>query len=366
MKLKAKGKLILIVFLVLFACFTLLLGYYRFFYLHHVAQELNHLIQKGTPVTREQISSLNAENEMLFLSGVILGSALLVFLFFVWRLLLNPLLFLNHQLKQGKMKEWRSAPPSKRMDEWDEIYQQVNDMNYRLEDTNRIKTHMLSAVSHDLRTPLTSICGYMERLVDGKVKTEEKKLEYYHIIYKKAKVIEKIVSDYTEYLKHEDNLVFSREKVYLKGFLESILEEYQEDFHFVGSTLQITCEVKDDFNLLINENLMRRVFANLLGNALEHNKKPILVTCTCYANRDFVTIHLEDNGKGVPPEDMTRIFDKFFCVDKARSNERRGTGLGLAICKRIIELHEGKIHAYRAPYGGLGFSIQLKRSPASK
>ncbi|MGO0061150.1 sensor histidine kinase [Brevibacillus fluminis] len=365
MKLKAKGKLILTVFLVLFACFTILLGYYRFFYLHHVAQELNNLIQQGTPVTREQISSLKTENEMLFLSGVILGSALLIFLFFVWRLLLNPLLFLNRNLKYGKIKEWNAIPPNKRRDEWDEIYQQVKEMNYRLEDTNRIKTQMLSAVSHDLRTPLTSICGYMERLIDGKVKSEEKKAEYYHIIYKKAKVIEKLVSDYTEYLKHEDNLVFNREKVHLKRFLESILEEYKEDFHFVNSTLRITCEVKDDFTLPLNENLMRRVFSNLLGNALEHNDRPIVVSCTCYTNRDYVTIHLEDNGKGVPPEDLARIFDKFYCVDKARSNERRGSGLGLTICKRIVELHDGKIEAYRAPYGGLGFTIQLKR-PAAK
>ncbi|MGE5701719.1 MAG: sensor histidine kinase, partial [Clostridia bacterium] len=234
-------------------------------------------------------------------------------------------------------------------------------MSYRLEDTKRIKTQMITAVTHDLRTPLTSICGYVERLLDGKVRTEERKAEYYRIIYKKAKDIENIISDFTEFVKHENTLVFTRERILLKPFIQSLVDEYQEEFHFSGSHLKLRYDLKDDAKLCINEQLMRRVFVNLFSNALKHNDQPIEVTVRCYADREHIAITIEDTGKAVPADELPRIFERFYCVDKSRSRERGGSGLGLTICERIIDLHQGTIVAYLVPEGGLGFKIKLLR-----
>ncbi len=113
---------------------------------------------------------------------------------------------------------------------------------------------------------------------------------------------------------------------------------------------------------MINEPMIRRVFGNLFSNILRYGERTELqIYLSVYPEGDYAHFQVEDNGVGVPDQDLDSLFQKFFTVDKSRENKSGGTGLGLASCKSIIEHHGGQISAFRSQYGGLGirFTIPL-------
>ncbi len=201
---------------------------------------------------------------------------------------------------------------------------------------------LIANLSHDMRTPVTAIKGYIEGIIDGIADTPEKQQKYLDTIYSKAIVLERLLDGMTEYSELElGRMQYAFEFVDITEYLSKLAEEYRTEIE--THNLSFTCSLADkEMIVLADKNKLKRVLDNLIGNAVKYNKEGGNVMLTQEAVSSGVMITVSDNGTGIKKEDLPRIFDGFYRGDSARSNIK-GNGLGLAISKQIIENHHGKI-----------------------
>lgn len=207
------------------------------------------------------------------------------------------------------------------------------------------KDELITNVSHDIRTPLTSIIGYLGLIEDGQYQNKEEILKYTSIAYNKAKQMKSLVEDLFEYSKVRQPSV----PVNTVSFdMVQLLEQLAADFELEAHKKAIQIQVDTTENQLVmdgdTEKLVR-VFNNLITNALKYggNADKIVIEIEKTKNEAVVTV--KNNGQPIPREALEQLFDRFYRVDGSRSQEISGTGLGLAIAQNIINLHGGYIYA---------------------
>lgn len=272
----------------------------------------------------------------------------------------KPLISLQHHFKMIDFGKSKMDFSLKRKDEIGDLYRNFEEMVRRLETSYTQQLQMISSISHDLKTPLTSIMGYVERLLSANLKNEDKKQEYYKIIYKKSQDIEQLIEDFSDYSKNElECNKLQKEKVDITSFFFSICQEYQEELGSFDVNFTYENKITKEAVMEIDVKKIRRIFANLVNNSLKYVDPPINIKMTCVARNRDVVFTVEDNGKGVSEEELKSIFEAFYMTDKSRSSEKGGSGLGLAICRSIVENHDGYIKAYNVNSGGFGVEIRL-------
>ncbi|HBE76965.1 MAG TPA: sensor histidine kinase [Firmicutes bacterium] len=277
----------------------------------------------------------------------------------------KPLQLLSTRLKNVKIGNSSVSLYSKRKDEIGELYQYFNQMEQRLYQAHQEQINMIAAMAHDLKTPLTSINGFVELLALQKNLSEKEKQEYYDLIAKKSRHMVELINSFSAFTRDELELeTHPRERVEVKKLFERIAAEYETELSSLNFRLHWNHSFKGNQYLCINEHMIRRVFGNLFSNAVRYGEKPDLqVYLSGFIQGNSVYFQVEDNGQGVPDQDLASLFMKFFTVDKSRQTKKGGTGLGLSSCKSIVEHHGGQIEAFHSEYGGLAirFSIPLAR-----
>lgn len=252
----------------------------------------------------------------------------------------------------------------------DEIKNLANDINHMAEDikyrmekeriAEKTKSELITNVSHDLRTPLTSVMGYIGLVKDKKYENDEMMSEYLDIAFSKSNQLKYLIDDLFEYTKLNNNgILLNKEKINLSEFLPQLIEEYVPLFEEENLTVskKILLEkaiVEIDINKII------RVLENLFTNAIKYSYKPGEVVISMYESGEYVTVAIRNRGDNIEKEKMDRLFDRFYRVDEARNSNVKGSGLGLAISKNIIELHQGKIYG-ECVGNDITFFIKLKR-----
>lgn len=223
----------------------------------------------------------------------------------------------------------------------------------------KTKGELITNVSHDLRTPLTSVMGYIGLIKDGKYEDEAMMKEYLNVAFNKSNQLKELIEDLFEYTKLNNNgIVKEKEKVNLVDFLSQIIEEYIPLFD--ENSLTVVKKFVDDKTVVnIDTGKMVRVFENLFSNAVKYSFKPGEVVVSSYENNGYANIVIRNRGESITKEKMDKLFDRFYRVDEARNSNVKGSGLGLAISKNIIELHEGKIWA-ECVGNDISFFIKLK------
>lgn len=223
-----------------------------------------------------------------------------------------------------------------------------------------IKNELITNVSHDLRTPLTSIMGYLGLLKDTENLTPEQKSEYINIAYNKSEKLKALIEDLFEYTKLSNaGIKLNEREFYLREFLEQLIEELvplaeERELHFIKSFPEERFLVLGDVEKLL------RVFENLIHNAIKYSSSPGDIEVKLYASEDKAVISISNRTENIAEEDLNRLFDRFYRMEKSRSSSAGGSGLGLAICKSIIELHRGKI--WVETYENIiTFYVELKR-----
>lgn len=223
------------------------------------------------------------------------------------------------------------------------------------------RKELIASITHDLKTPLTSVKGYVEVLQDGIITDPETIQSYLNIIAKK-----------TEQLNHLIDDLFTFSKMEL-GEFQIDPETIQTNWFFTDLFTQRRLEFKDiELNytfeepiaackLDIDEHRIQQVFENLISNAKKFTRTEIKVYTRIY--RDFFEFYVEDDGVGIPQNELPMIFDHFYKVDKSRTYSSKGTGLGLAICKQIIEAHGGTISVRSEVDKGTTFKVKLPIKP---
>ena len=228
----------------------------------------------------------------------------------------------------------------------------------RVRDEQRRK-ELIRGISHDLRTPLTSISGYVEGLLTGIAETPEKRLRYLKAIRTRTDNLTGLVDSLSEYSRLDQNFTYHMQKTDLKAWLEAYLENGKHDA--VHDRVEIDFRPGDAPCLVeLDGKEFKRVLENLFSNTVKYRTQPrsrVLLSLNRMQNGRFVTLLYQDDGPGVPDDSLSRIFDSFYRVDRARSSSGNGSGIGLAVAKEIILGHKGKIWAENR--GGLAVIIQL-------
>lgn len=220
---------------------------------------------------------------------------------------------------------------------------------------DEMRTDMISGISHDLRTPLTSIKGFLKGMKDGVANTEEKKKQYIDICYKKACDMDDLLKHLFYYSKLETKrMPFHFEEVDLTNILENLVET-QESHLEAGVTLSYD---KPERAMIcpIDTDQFYRVYTNLIENSVKYAQmRPLNIKITLSEEDAMYRIVFSDNGKGISEEKLAKVFDQFYRGDESRNSSVEGSGLGLYVSKHIIECHGGSIEAEN----NHGFSVTI-------
>ncbi|MBU3189491.1 HAMP domain-containing histidine kinase [Clostridium bowmanii] len=249
-------------------------------------------------------------------------------------------------------------------DEIGQLCKEFEDMRRRLKESVEVqlqyennKRELISNISHDLKTPVTAIKGYVEGIKDGVADTPEKMEKYINTIYKKASDIDKLIDELFLFSKLDLNkLPFDFEEVDIKSYLDDSMEELKFDLEKNSVEIHLIYEIEDKISIMADREKLRRVILNIVQNSVKYMDKEsgeILITLKDFG--DFVQFEIKDNGRGISKETLPFIFDRFYRADPSRNSQTGGSGLGLAIAKRIIIGHGGKIWSESTV--GLGTSI---------
>lgn len=221
---------------------------------------------------------------------------------------------------------------------------------------------LIRNISHDLKTPLTAIKGYVEGIQDGIADTPQKQEKYLRTIANKVNDMDKLIDELTIYSKLDTNRVpYSFAKIPIKGYFDDCCEEIKIDLEAQGIDLDYRCYAGDDVFVVADAEQLKRVINNIVSNSVKYRdeSRKEKITIAVYDEGDYVHILLADNGKGIGARELPRIFERFYRTDSSRNSRQGGSGIGLAIVKKIIEDHKGKIWAESVEGEGTAMHINL-------
>ena len=291
----------------------------------------------------------------LFISAfVILISVALVVGLWVYRSIAVPLVKLKKATQNIKEGNLDFVLDVEGKDEFSELCQDFEEMRRRLKESTEEKSliekenrELISNISHDLKTPITAVKGYVEGIMDGVADTPEKMDRYVRTIYNKTNEMDHLINELTFYSKIDTNRIpYTFSKLNVEDYFEDCSEEVGLELETRGIELVYANYVEKDVMVIADGEQIRRVIHNIISNAIKYMDKPKgIIQIRIKDVGDFIQIEIEDNGKGIGPKDLPYIFDRFYRTDVSRTSSKGGSGIGLSIVKKILEDHGGKVWA---------------------
>ena len=291
----------------------------------------------------------------LFISAfVILISVALVVGLWVYRSIAVPLVKLKKATQNIKEGNLDFVLDVEGKDEFSELCQDFEEMRRRLKESTEEKSliekenrELISNISHDLKTPITAVKGYVEGIMDGVADTPEKMDRYVRTIYNKTNEKDHLINELTFYSKIDTNRIpYTFSKLNVEDYFEDCSEEVGLELETRGIELVYANYVEKDVMVIADGEQIRRVIHNIISNAIKYMDKPKgIIQIRIKDVGDFIQIEIEDNGKGIGPKDLPYIFDRFYRTDVSRNSSKGGSGIGLSIVKKILEDHGGKVWA---------------------
>lgn len=229
------------------------------------------------------------------------------------------------------------------------------------EHENELKRQLTQNISHELRTPVSTIMGYMESILENPNLEPERQKFFVERSFQQSQRLSALLQDISTLNKlDEKKKIYEKEECNLYFILLEVLNDLHLEIEEKRFT--ITNNLNSKMTMRGNSSLLYSIFRNLLDNALSYAGEDLRIDINCYREDDrFYYFTFSDNGVGVSEEHLNRLFERFYRVDKGRSRKMGGTGLGLAIVKNAVIYHKGTITAKRTPGGGLSFVFSLKK-----
>ncbi len=320
-------------------------------------------------------------NDSQALQRFALGSTISVLLFVLLGILLFSLVFLLLQRKMARdietiahaVKQISEGDLSTRLElegegELTDIAENLNRMEEDIQElidkertSEQSKTDLITNVAHDLRTPLTSILGYLELLRKNQKLSPEMQQKYLDIAYNKSVRLQKLIEELFGFTKLSYGKInMNVTKVDIVELLAQLLEESYPNFQKNGLSYDFVSNRKSQI-IEADGDLLARLFDNLIGNAIKYGKEGKRVRVSLRADREIVTIKIVNYGYVIPENELPLIFDRFYRTDHSRTNASGpgGTGLGLAIVKNITDMHHGTV-SVSSDLSGTVFTVRLK------
>ena len=300
---------------------------------------------------------------MLILSGLVA--------FLIYQQFVNPLVKLKEaaeKMGSGNLDE-KIEICKDREDEVGELCESFENMRQKLSDFTKAKMRyeeenrqLISNISHDLRTPITTIKGYVEGIMDGVADTPEKRDRYLKMIYSKANEMDSLINELSLYTNINNNAIpYEFHRVSVKDYFNDCMEEVHATLMSKNMTLTYRNYCEDDVMVIVDPDQLKRVINNIVTNSIKYMDKEYgQVDISIYDNDAEVKVAINDNGRGIDTDSLPHIFDRMYRADSARQS-RGGSGLGLAICKKIVEEHGGNIYATSQIGKGTTIVFTLKK-----
>lgn len=335
-------------------------GGYYFNDLDKYVKQIDFLFQDGTPGSLFVIAKLQPLISKKLLAYMFI--AIVLILLFTSIMLTKwirngvfaPISELNVAMQKIKDGNFDYALSTDAEGEVGELYQNYEDMRLRLKESLEEKQanegknkELISNISHDLKTPITAIKGYVEGIMDGVADTPEKMDKYIRTIYNKANDMDKLINELTTYSSIDNNRIqYNFQRINVADYFGDCVEEVGLELESRNIKLNYENLVSPDTMVIADAEQMKKVINNIISNSVKYMDKPNGRLCIRILDQDdSFQVEIEDNGKGIPQKDLQRIFERFYRTDASRNSAQGGSGIGLSIVKKIIEDHGGYIWA---------------------
>ena len=308
---------------------------------------------------------LMAKDMILTATIILVFTALSVGLW-IYRSIAVPLVKLKKATKNIKEGNLDFVLEVEGNDEFSQLCQDFEEMRKRLKESTEEKILMdkenkelISNISHDLKTPITAVKGYVEGIMDGVADTPEKMDRYVRTIYNKTNEMDHLINELTFYSKIDTNRIpYTFSKLNVEDYFSDCAEELGLEMETRGIELVYANYVEKGVQVIADGEQIRRVIHNIVSNAIKYMEKPRgIIQLRVKDVGDFIQVEIEDNGKGIAQKDLANIFERFYRVDKSHSRATGGTGLGLSIVKHGAILHNAEIKLESEP--GKGTKMEL-------
>lgn len=305
-------------------------------------------VNDAIPEVREYISNM--------LVAVILILALTAGVLIIWiyrgvAIPLNRMKIATQNIKDGNLDFELEVETE---DEIGQLCRDFEEMRLRLKDTSsenveydKRSKELISNISHDLKTPITAIKGYVEGIMDGVADTPEKMDRYIRTIYNKANDMDMLINELTLYSKIDSNRIpYNFSTMFVNDYFDDCAADLKIDIEARSIEFDYLNYVEKDVKIIVDPEQMKRVINNIVSNAVKYmDKQEKKIHLRVKDVGDFVQVEIEDNGKGIGAKELPYIFERFYRTDTSRNSGTGGSGIGLSIVKKIIEEHGGNIWA---------------------
>ena len=291
---------------------------------------------------------------------------------YIYWIFIRPLKLLQEgteRIKEGNLEEDVEILSN---DEIGQVCQSFNEMRLKLKESvddqmryEQENRELISNISHDLKTPITAIKGYVEGIMDGVADTPEKMDRYIRTIYNKANEMNVLINELFLYAQIDNNAIpYNFVKLNIASYFDDCIEDISTDMEAAGTELQYENHCDRDIRVIADPEQLNRVISNLLTNAVKYNGKEhrrVKIIVQPYEKgEEYIYIGIKDNGDGIAPKDLPLIFKRMYRADSSRNSATGGSGLGLSIAKRIVEEHGGRIWAESEEEKGTLIAFTLK------
>lgn len=320
--------------------------------------------------TQKQLPSNPFDHNMMGMVDLLISRHLLMDMFIAMFLILlftgimltrwinkgviHPINELNVAMRKIKEGNFDYVLQTDEKGEIGDLYCNYEDMRLRLKESleeNEISEkqnrELISNISHDLKTPITAIKGYVEGIMDGVADTPEKMDKYIRTVYNKANDMERLINELTYYSRIDNNRIpYNFHRINVAEYFGDCVEEVGMDLEQRNIQLNYFDHASSDTIVIADPEQMKKVINNIISNSIKYMDKPNgVINIRILDEVDSIHVEIEDNGKGIAQKDLGKIFERFYRTDASRNSAQGGSGIGLSIVKKIIEDHGGYIWA---------------------
>ena len=308
--------------------------------------------------------------QIIITSLLILFAGSFIAMFWLYQSIVRPLNKLKTAAENIKDGNLNFSVAAETDDEIGEVCVAFEEMRLKLKGQierniqyEKESKELISNISHDLKTPMTAIKGYIEGIMDGVADTEEKRDRYIRTIYNKVNDMNSLIEELFLYAKLDSNSVtYSFAKVNVDAYFQDCVEEISLDLESQGVDFGYFNYADRDTVIIADPEQLKRVVNNIIGNSVKYASpdRKLMISLRIMEEAEFVKIEIEDNGKGIARNEVPLIFDRCYRTDASRNSSKGGSGLGLSIAKEIVALHQGSLRILDKEGPGLAVCLELK------